>query len=460
MRKINKKAPKEQKTEIVTIHDMTTEGNGVGKLSDGRTVFVPRCAVGDVAETLVIKEKKSFAIGRAMAFEKLSEHRIESDCLYFKQCGGCTLRHINYAHELEIKRKFVKDCMERIGGLEAEVAATATAAEQRYRNKAQYPLCEIDGKTAFGFFASFSHRVVPHDDCLIQPLIFTKVTQTLCQILDKRGIIPYNEEKHIGTARHIVLRANTVGEVMCTLVINSKKLHEAKEIAAELMELHPEVASFCLSNNTENTNVIMGKNASVVLGKDRLTDNLCGKVFELSALSFYQVNHAAAEMLYMKAKELAQLQKGEVLLDLYCGVGTIGLSVCGDDNKLCGVEVVGDAVRDARRNAEINGRSVDSTAFFEGDAGEGIKFCKKQFGNPDVIIVDPPRKGLDTKVIEEIINSSAKRVVYISCNPATLARDLKQFAAAGLTPRTVYPFNLFPRTEHVETVVLMSRVEK
>ena len=457
MRNINKKSNKEKSTELVTIHDMTTEGNGVGKLSDGRTVFVPRCAVGDVVETLVIKDKKSFAIGRAMTFEKLSGHRIESDCQYFKQCGGCSLRHISYDHELEMKRKFVKDCMERIGGLDVEVATTATAGEERYRNKAQYPLCEIDGKTAFGFFASFSHRVVPHDDCLIQPEIFTKIAQTLCRILDKKGVKSYNEEKHIGIARHIVLRANAAGEIMCTLVINSKKLREAQEIAAELVEIHPEVVSFCLSSNIDNTNVIMGENASVVWGKERLTDNLCGKTFELSALSFYQVNHAAAEMLYMKAKELTQLQKDEVLLDLYCGVGTIGLSICDDDNKLCGVEVVSDAVKDAQRNAKINSRSTENTAFFEGDAGEGIRFCKKQFSNPDIIIVDPPRKGLDAKVIEEIVSSSAKRVVYISCNPATLARDLKQFAAAGLTPGTVFPYNLFPRTEHVECVVAMSR---
>lgn len=458
MKKKNEK--KTQITEYVKIHDMTTEGNGVGKLADGRTVFVPRCAVGDVAEVLVIKDKKSFAIGKAVSFDTLSELRTNPDCIYYVRCGGCTLRHITYQAELDAKRKFVKDCVERIGGLNLDVAETVSANESRYRNKAQYPLEMIDGTTAFGFYARHSHKVIPHDDCEIQPEAFTRIAKSLCEILDKKKIEPYNEEICKGIARHIVLRENCDEEVMCTLVINSKKLPKAEEIALELTKKHPEVVSFCLSSNTETTNVILGDDAKVIYGKSRLLDILCGKKFELSPLSFYQVNHTAAELLYEKSKELADLQDGQTLLDLYCGVGTIGISICGDNNNLCGVETVRDAVLDAKRNAELNGRNETNTVFFEADAGDGIKMCKERFGKADVIIVDPPRKGLDEKVISEITKSKTEKVVYVSCNPATLARDLKIFAANGYTCSTVYPYNLFPRTEHVECCVLMSRVEK
>ncbi|HBL85042.1 MAG: 23S rRNA (uracil-5-)-methyltransferase RumA [Clostridiales bacterium GWF2_38_85] len=442
--------------EIIEITDMTTDGTGVGRLSDGRAVFVSRCAVGDIAEVLVIKDKKSFAIGRAVSFNKLSPDRTDAGCPQYVRCGGCSLRHISYPAELKAKQKAVRDAMERIGGLTVDVAEAVSVNEERYRNKAQYPLCTINGKTAFGFYARNSHQVVPHEDCIIQPEIFHKIAGNLCKILDEAGVIAYDENSGKGLARHIILRSNLKGEIMCILVINSMKLNNVSSIAQRLQQLHPEIVSFYTSSNTDDTNVIMGDSVVHILGKLKIEDTLCGQRFLLSPLSFYQVNRAAAELLYYKAKELAGLKPGEVLLDLYCGVGTIGLSISGIDNILCGVETVEAAIEDARENAMLNGRNEADTAFYAADAGEGIKLCKEHFGRVDVVIVDPPRKGLTPTVIDEIAGSGANRIVYISCNPATMARDLKLFTEKGFNCGTAHPYNFFPRTEHVESIILMT----
>ena len=435
---------------------VTPDGYGIGR-SENKVVFVPDTAVGDVIEALIIKELKTSSVAKLLEIKKPSESRTEPDCEVCKKCGGCVFRHINYKSELEIKRGFIKDALTRIGGTDIPVRNVVFGEENRYRNKVQYPFGrDENGNCIFGYYAKRSHRIIEHGDCPLQGGIFTKIAAFCAEEADKLKIKAYDEIKRDGILRHAVMRKNRRGEILLCLVV-TKKNKELEKLCEAVFDRFGEVIGVHLNYNRDFGNVIFGEKTEKIIGEDTITDELCGKKFELSPRAFYQVNADMAEKLYNKAKELADAKDGSVILDLYCGVGTVGLSVASENDKLCGVEIIAPAVENAIQNAKSNGRSEENTLFVCGDASVGVEECNKKFGKPDIIIVDPPRKGLDENVIKTVVEAAPEKVVYISCDPATLARDIKIFAESGYTPSEAFPFDLFPRTGHVETVVLMSR---
>lgn len=437
-----------KKNEIYTVEitDLNNLGNGVCRI-DGKAVFVPHAVDGDLLRVKIIKDTKDYAVARIEEILTPSPYRQESGCAVSKRCGGCVYRQITYAHEVELKRNYVRSAF-RKAGVTVEVAPTLSGAESGYRNKVQYPVGE--GMTV-GFYAPRSHEIIPCGDCALQKPIFTPIIATLQALLRKAGVKPYREEDGSGLVRHLFLRASASGEVMVTLVTTSKPFPQAKAIAEKLRTAHPEVVSVVRNYNDVRSNVILGDRCETLSGADVLTDTLCGLTFNLSPLSFYQVNHDMAEVLYKKAAELAELRAGDRIADLFCGAGTIGLSVAAmyPDIKLVGVEIIPEAVGNAKENAKLN--NIENATFVCGDANAA------ELAGADVIFVDPPRKGCEESLVKEIAAIAPRRVVYISCNPDTLARDVARFIEAGYVPGVVYPVDLFPRTGHCEAVVSLTR---
>lgn len=438
---------------ILEITDVTTDGSGIGKL-DGMAVFVPLTAVGDVVRVKALKVKKTYAFGKAVEIITPSKDRIENDCPYFNRCGGCVFRHISYDAELRLKTDKVREALKRIGGVDLPPQPIMFSGDLRYRNKAQYPLSE-DGKV--GFYAFHSHRIIPCDDCLLQPEIFAKISEAVTEFVKEFNISIYNEEKHTGLLRHLYIRKGQITEeIMVTFVINGDSLpkydiiiHRLKEICGEKLK------SVVLNINKENTNVILGDKCKTLYGRDYITDILAGVKVRLSALSFYQVNNVMASRLYEKAAEYAK-PEGKNIVDLYCGTGAIGLSMAKRAKSVIGVEIIPEAVKDAEFNAKENG--IENARFICGDAKYAAEQLKKESIKPDTVIVDPPRKGCDSEVIKIIANDFCPQsVVYISCDPATLARDVKIFKDLGYGLLEYTPADLFPRTAHVETVALLGR---
>lgn len=438
---------------ILEITDVTTDGSGIGKL-DGMAVFVPLTAVGDVVRVKALKVKKTYAFGKAVEIITPSKDRIENDCPYFNRCGGCVFRHISYDAELRLKTDKVREALKRIGGVDLPPQPIMFSDDLRYRNKAQYPLSE-DGKV--GFYAFHSHRIIPCDDCLLQPEIFAKISAATTEFVKEFNISIYNEEDHKGLLRHLYIRKGQItDEIMVTFVINGDSLpkydiiiHRLKEICGEKLK------SVVLNINKENTNVILGDKCKTLYGRDYITDILAGVKVRLSALSFYQVNNVMASRLYEKAAEYAK-PEGKNIVDLYCGAGAIGLSMAKRAKSVIGVEIIPEAVKDAEFNAKENG--IENARFICGDAKYAAEQLKKESIKPDTVIVDPPRKGCDSEVIKIIANDFCPQsVVYISCDPATLARDVKIFKDLGYGLLEYTPADLFPRTAHVETVALLGR---
>ncbi len=447
------------KNDIVKldITDITPEGFGVGRV-DGKVFFVADTAVGDKIEALVLKELKKHSFAKVQKILSPSESRIDPDCDVSNKCGGCVFRHISYQSELQWKRTLVSNAFSRIGGMDIKVNETVFDNSERYRNKVQYPIApDQNGKCVFGYYARHSHRIVSHSTCPLQDEIFTQIAKYTVERANLIGISPYDETRGVGILRHIVMRKNRIGEILVCLVARKRDL-KLNSLAKSLTEKFPNIVGVHLNINKQKDNVIFGEETVCLLGSETLKDTLCGKTFMLSPRAFYQVNAVMAEKLYEKARELASPKKeGSVILDLYCGAGTIGICVAGENDKLCGVEIIDAAIDNAKMNAHLNGRNQDNTLFVCGDAGIGVEECRNKFGNPEIIIVDPPRKGLDKNVIETVAKANPEKVVYISCDPATLARDCALFAELGYFTREATPFDLFPRTGHVETVVLLSR---
>ncbi|WP_277669032.1 23S rRNA (uracil(1939)-C(5))-methyltransferase RlmD [Caproiciproducens galactitolivorans] len=439
----------------------TAQGSGVGRYND-IAVFVPLAAKGDRLRVKILKTAKTYAFGRIDKILKASEDRIALDCAQFAQCGGCVYRHIDYTAELQAKQQMVQDALERIGGFRkiAVRPIVGAKAPDRYRNKAQLPIgCGPDGKIRMGFFANHSHRIIPCEECLLQPEEFTAAMEAFRQWAEQSGDSVYEEETGKGRLRHLYLRkANATGEVMACVVVNGNGVHYESELVNILKEKVLGLKSVIMNVNREKTNVVLGKECRTVWGSDTITDTLCGLNFHISPMSFYQVNRDQAERLYTIAGKYAGLTGKETLLDLYCGTGTIGLSMAKNAAKVIGVEIVEQAVEDAKRNAQDN--RIDNAEFLCADAAEAASMLKNRGERPDVVIIDPPRKGCDASLIETIAGMAPQRVVYVSCDPATLARDLKLFFQKGYKPQQVTPVDMFPRTNHVETVVLMSRGEK
>ena len=440
----------------IEITDLNPDGNGVGRLEDGRVVFVPSAAPGDVWEVGIIKETSRYLVGRPENLLSPSPDRVSPDCPYYKRCGGCTFRHITPESERTRKQNIVQNCFSRIGKLDVTVEPVYETGETRYRNKVVYPLAVQNGKPTFGYYARHTHTVIPHDDCLSQDNRFSEIASFFVGLIEKCGVSVRDEQTGRGVLRHLAMRKTAQGH-FSVCVIAQKRFAQAEEMAHALLKKFSFVTGVSLNLNRDPGNVIFGTETIPLAGEPVLTDMLCGKTFRISPASFYQVNHDCAEKLYEKAAFLADLQPGQTLLDLYCGAGTIGLSMMKPGQKLCGVEIIPDAVENARANAAINGRTDDDTLFVCGDASVGVAACREKFGTPDVIVVDPPRKGLSREVIDTLIDVSPRKIVYVSCDPATLAANCADLVGAGYSVTTAYPFNMFPRTGHVETVVLLSR---
>lgn len=447
-----------KKNDIIELNitDVTLQGSGVGHI-DGLAVFVPETVTGDKIEAHVLKVKSNCAYAKVHRIIEPSENRIPVDCESFKKCGGCAFRHIDYKYESELKANAVKNNLNRIGGVEPLMEEIVTLSPDGYRNKCQYPVSKSGDSISIGFFSSHSHRVVDCPACALQPLEFSKAQKAFKEFLLKYNVSVYDETTRKGLVRHFYLRrANVTKEVMACVVVNGDKMpYEDKLIECLKSVFGDDLKSVVININKNKTNVILGEKCVTVYGDDYITDVLCGVKIRISPLSFYQVNHDVAELLYKKAKEYAE-PNGKTVLDLYCGAGTIGLSMAEEAKRIIGVEIIHEAVLDARFNALENG--FLNAEFICDDAAGAAKVLSEKGIRPDVVILDPPRKGCDDELIKTVANDFApERVVYVSCDSATLARDCKIFKALGYETINATPVDMFPRTGHVETVVLLSR---
>jgi len=445
-----------KKNDIVELYidAMSSEGSGIGRY-DGMTVFVPLTAIGDSIKARIVKVKTSYAYGIIEEILTPSSDRIMPDCKSFKQCGGCVYRHISYESECKIKQNKVYNAVKRIGGVDMLPRPIISAENtERYRNKAQYPVADTGD---CGFYATHSHRIIPTSDCLLEPKEFKAATNFLKKFINDNKIRVYDEKTGKGIIRHFYMRCGSLtGELMAVLVINSDSFKFEKELVNGLLEVLGEnLKSVYLNINKADTNVILGKECRLLYGKEYITDILAGVKVRISPLSFYQVNRTMAEKLYNKAIEYVE-PDGKNILDLYCGAGTIGLSMAKRAKSVIGVEIVPEAIKDAKINASENG--VDNARFICADAKSAAKMLAQEGIKPDVVIGDPPRKGCDSEVISTIANDfKPESIVYVSCDAATFARDLKLFCELGYKLVEYTPVDLFPRTSHVECVSLLCK---
>ncbi len=438
------------------IEDYTEEGFGLAR-HEGYVLFIPNAIAGEEAEVLVVKAGKRFGYGKVLRLLSPSPHRVEPECALFPRCGGCAFWHLSYEEELRLKEKKVRDCLLRIGKIAPPFSPILGAGEQvSYRNKAQFPIRNLRGEPQGGFYASGSHGVVSGAPCAIQPKIFNEILQWTLSFMKKEGIPAYEEQTYSGLVRHLYLRrGEKTGEILACLVVNSKVFPKGEQFARELAEAYPSVKTVCINYNDRNTNVVLGRETETVLGKGYIEDLLLGKRYRINPHSFYQVNPAQTEVLYQKVLEEAGELKEARVLDLYCGIGTIGLSLADCCRELVGVEIVPQAVENAKENAALNG--VENASFFCADASAAAAKFAREGKKFDLIIVDPPRKGCDEATLSAIKEMAPKKLIYVSCNPATLARDLKILEEQGFETMNVTPVDLFPRTHHVETVACLKR---
>ena len=453
-----------QKNQLLTlrIERLSNDGSGVAHSSEGEAVFVPGTAPGDEAQVRIVKDCGRYAFGILDKLLTPSPDRIPVDCAVAGPCGGCSLRHLDYAAELRAKQESVADAFRRIGGLDVPVLDALPSPEiDRYRNKVQFPVGrDKDGAPCIGFYAGRTHRIVPCPDCKLQPGVLNDIGNTLCAFFAAHGIQPYDEERGKGLVRHIFLRRGAhSGQIMVCLVCTRPKLPHSDELVALLREKFRDIATILINVNAKKTNVILGEESVTLYGPGFIEDTLCGVPVRLGPLSFYQVNTLAAERLYGVAAEYAQLEPDDVLLDLYCGMGTIGLSMAGHCRELIGVEIIPEAIDSAKANAARMGDAVAAKSrFFCADAGEAAARLAAEGLRPDVIMLDPPRKGCDETTLSAVAQMSPRRVVYVSCNPSTAARDAAWLGQHGYRAEKVPPVDLFPRTKHVEAVLLLTKL--
>ena len=447
-----------RKNEIIEldITSLTSDGDGVGRAGE-LVFFVPNTAVGDTIRAKVLKVKKNVGFGRVEEVMKPSADRIEPECPVSFSCGGCVYRHISYEAECSAKRRKVIDAVTRIGKLPAELVREIIPSENidGYRNKAMIPVgLDRDGKVVMGYYARHSHHIMHCLRCRLSPDIFNDIIADVYAFLSRCPALVYTPQNR-GGIRHLYLRSTAAGEVMFCVIAGKRRFEGDKALYDSLKEKYPQIKSMVVNVNSLDTNVILGDQTFSVWGAASLTDTLCGLRFEIAPEAFYQINHDQTQRLYAKAKEYAALTGAETLLDLYCGAGTIGLTMADSCKELIGVEIVPEAIENARRNAAEN--SITNARFFCGDATAAAEKLRGEGVRPDVIVVDPPRKGLTPELIDTIVQMSPDRVVYVSCDPATMARDLKLFTEQNYSVKEITPFDMFPRTCHVECVCLMSR---
>ena len=446
--------PKKNDVLPLVIERTGLNGEGIAHL-EGQVVFVAGGLPGELCDVQLLKVGRSAVWGKAVGVRTPSPERVQPDCPHYPMCGGCQFRHMTYAAELAAKRQRVEDAFRRIGGLDLSVSEIFGAKHPlRYRNKVQFPVAEGKDGPKLGFYRARSHDVVDVADCLLQPEAASAAAQAVRRWMKAYKIPAYDEASHTGLVRHLFLRFAQSG-VLCCLVANGRELPHWRELLACLREEVPGLSGLVLSINQERTNVVLGKELHTLWGKDFLDDGLCGLTFRISVPSFYQVNREQCQLLYEKAVELAGLTGRETVLDLYCGIGTISLAMARAAGRVVGAEIIPSAVEDARANAARNG--ITNAEFFCGDAAGVARRFAQEGLRPHVICVDPPRKGLAPEVIASMADMAPERIVYVSCDPATLARDLGLLLERGYSPKKALCVDMFPRTSHVETIVLLSK---
>ena len=455
---------KNQDFEVV-IEDIGSDGAGIGKIGTF-PLFIKDTVIGDKVLVKVIKLKKNYGYGRLMKIIEPSPDRVEAKCPVARQCGGCTLQHLSYEKQLEYKYNKVKNCLERIGGLkgiEDKMEMTLGMEEPfYYRNKAQFPVRRNkEGEIASGFFAGRTHSLIENDHCCIQAKVNDEILAIVKNYMNRYNLEPYNEELHTGLVRHILTRVGFVtGEVMVCLVLNgtAKYLPNVNELVYELVKIEG-MTSIIVNTNREKTNKILGDKVKTIWGKDYIEDYIGNVKYQIGPLSFYQVNPEQTKVLYGKALEFCELNGDETVWDLYCGIGTISLFLAQKAKQVYGVEIVPEAIEDAKRNAKLN--NMDNVEFFVGKAEEVLPDAYTRSRGTmyaDVIVVDPPRKGCEESLLNTIVKMKPKKVVYVSCDPATLARDLKYLSGEGYEVTKIQPTDMFPQSTHVEVVTCLQRV--
>ena len=436
-----------------TVTDYTAEGQGVAHV-EGCAVFLPNAISGERVRLRIEKAQKTWAAGKIVEILEKSPHRVNRECPVAKLCGGCDFWHMDYEEETRLKAERVRTCLNRLAGENlAEVSILAAPECHGYRNKAQYPVAAKKGRAYAGFFRAGTHDVVENRRCLILPEETDAVKDAIMDYVNQCRVSVYDEFSHTGLLRHIYVRRGAVSkQILVCLVCNGEKLPKVDALLARLKKI-PGFATLVLSVNTKKGNAVLGEKFVTLYGPGYIEDTLCGLNFRLSPRSFYQVNHHQAQRLYQTAIEQAQITKNDTVLDLYCGVGTITLAMAAAAGKVIGVEVIPQAVEDARDNARRNG--IENAEFFCGDAGQAALELEKNGVRPDVVVVDPPRKGLNADTIEALSRMAPRRIVYVSCDPATLARDVALLKQRGYELASATAADLFPRCAHVETVVCL-----
>lgn len=439
------------------IDSLGSEGQGVGRY-EGMAVFVPFAIPNELVKVHIIKVAKNYAVGKLIKVIEPSKVRREPRCSSFTRCGGCNLMHMDYAAQLEYKRGLVENAFARIAKIEGVHVENTIGMDEpyHYRNKAAFPFAMVDGRMCFGFFAPRSHRLIPIDGCFIEQEPLYNVASAVHCWAEENDIQPYDEETGSGTIRHVVSRITTSGDIMAVIVTKGrpKKLNKLVDMLKERCE---GIKSIILNRNDEDTNVIFGRSYETLWGEDTLTENLCGFEFSVSAASFLQVNPVQTECLYAQVEAFLPEKDGFEAIDVYCGTGTISMILSKRAKHVTGIENIKPAVEDAARNAERNG--AGNADFICADAAEALPELIEKGIRPDVIVIDPPRKGCDKAVLNAITGSAVQRVIYVSCDPATLARDVRILVDGGYSIQKVQPIDMFPQTAHVETVVLLSKGE-
>lgn len=444
---------------IVTIEDMTTEGEGIGKV-EGFPFFIKDSIIGDNIQAKIVKMKKTYGYARVEKILTPSINRVQPACDVARQCGGCQLQAMAYSQQLEFKRNKVKNNLKRIGGFQEIEVLPVIGMEHpwRYRNKTQVPFgMDKTGNIVAGFYAGRTHSIIDHEDCLLAPEINRKIIEIIKNYMKQYKIRPYDEKSQQGIVRHVLIRQGyTTGEIMVCLVINRKSLPKAEQLVEQLKQI-PGMTSISYNINCENTNVILGETVVTLYGPSYITDFIGTIQYQISPQSFFQVNPIQTEKLYETALEYAGLTGNEIVWDLYCGIGTITLFLAQKAKMVYGVEIVEPAIQDARKNAEIN--QIQNAEFYVGRAEDILpeKYKKEQI-KADVIVVDPPRKGCEQTLLETILQMQPKRIVYVSCDSATLARDLKYLCKEKYQIEKIQPVDMFPESVHVETVCLLSKL--
>ena len=452
-----------KKNDMVTVEikDMGHDGEGIGK-AEGYTLFIKDAVIGDLVEAKVMKAGKNYGYARLMQVLKPSKDRVEPKCSCARACGGCQLQALSYEKQLEFKEKKVRGNLERIGGFSDLEIEKVIGMEHpwRYRNKAQYPVGkDKDGKIITGFYAGRTHSIIPNQDCLLGAEINETILEKVIAYMEENHVTPYDETTGRGLVRHVLIRCGyQTGEIMVCLIVNGRKLPAAEKLTDSLREI-PGMTSISLNVNTKRNNVILGEEVINLWGQAFITDAIGEVKYQISPLSFYQVNPIQTEKLYETALEFAGLTGKETVWDLYCGIGTISLFLAKKAKQVYGVEIVPPAIADARKNAALNG--IENAEFYVGKAEEVLPEKYEQEGiSADVIVVDPPRKGCDEAVLQTMLKMKPERIVYVSCDSATLARDLKRLCEELYEVKRVAVCDMFPQSTHVECVVLMSKVKE